>query len=177
MRTGISGDEAISYEVIDSPYGQLLLAISTRGLVKIGLDEADFDAELAALSRTFEVNPVRDSRPLQSAIGQLEEYFAGQRQVFDLSLDHRLASGFRQTVQQALADIPYGETASYGEVAADIGRPRASRAVGTACATNPLPLVLPCHRVVRSDGSVGHYGGGPAMKVTLLDLEKRNRAA
>jgi methylated-DNA-[protein]-cysteine S-methyltransferase len=104
---------------------------------------------------------------------ELDEYFAGRRTAFDVPLDLRLLRGFRREVVLHLPDIAYGHTASYAEMAGLAGSPRAVRAVGTACALNPLPVVLPCHRVVRSDGSPGQYAGGAAAKLTLLDLETR----
>ena len=108
---------------------------------------------------------------LDPAARQLEEYFAGRRTAFDLPLDLRLSAGFRRDVLTHLREIGYGTTASYAALAAAAGSPRAVRAVGTACATNPLPVVVPCHRVVRSDGALGSYVGGVAAKRTLLDLE------
>jgi methylated-DNA-[protein]-cysteine S-methyltransferase len=108
---------------------------------------------------------------LDPAAREIEEYFAGRRTRFDLPLDLRLSAGFRRTVLTHLTDIAYGTTASYATVAAAAGNPRAVRAVGSACATNPLPVVLPCHRVVRSDGTIGRYVGGTDAKRTLLTLE------
>src|SRR5690606_30078071 len=102
---------------------------------------------------------------------QLDEYFSGRRREFDVPLDWRLTAGFRRSVLRATARIPYGRTASYREVATEAGSPRAVRAAGTALATNPLPIVVPCHRVLRSDGAVGQYLGGPEVKVRLLGLE------
>ncbi|HMK11636.1 MAG TPA: methylated-DNA--[protein]-cysteine S-methyltransferase, partial [Acidimicrobiales bacterium] len=114
---------------------------------------------------------LRDPHRLDTAARELDEYFAGRRTTFDLALDLRLSTGFRSTVLQHLTDVGYGQTASYAEVAVFAGRPKAVRAVGSACATNPLPIVLPCHRVIRSDGSLGGYLGGVAAKTTLLALE------
>ena len=108
---------------------------------------------------------------LDATARELDEYFAGRRHSFDLPLDWQLAHGFRRTVLTHLTDIGYGRTASYAAVAQLAGNPKAVRAVGTACATNPLPVVLPCHRVLRSDGTQGGYVGGPAAKTTLLNLE------
>jgi methylated-DNA-[protein]-cysteine S-methyltransferase len=106
------------------------------------------------------------------AAQQLDEYFAGERQQFDLPLDWRLVRGFTRAALEAVRGIPYGETAGYGEVAATAGSPRAARAVGTACATTPFSIVVPVHRVVRADGSIGEYGGHPEDKAFLLDLER-----
>jgi len=102
---------------------------------------------------------------------EIEEYFAGRRSQFDVALDFRLSQGFRRNVLGRLCEIGYGQTASYAAVAAAAGNPKAVRAVGSACATNPLPIVVPCHRVVRSDGSIGQYAGGLEAKRTLLALE------
>ena len=114
---------------------------------------------------------------LDDAARQLDEYFTRRRRTFDLPLDLSLTTGFRRLVLGYLPDIGYGHTASYGSVAAAVGNPRAVRAVGTACATNPLPLVVPCHRVLRSDGLIGSYLGGIQAKKTLLNLEATARAA
>lgn len=102
---------------------------------------------------------------------ELDQYFSGARRTFDLPLDLSLSHGFRQLVQRHLPEIAYGRTLSYGEVARLVGNPKAVRAVGTACATNPLPVVVPCHRVLRADGTLGGYAGGAAAKSVLLDLE------
>lgn len=114
---------------------------------------------------------------LDRAAAEVEEYFSGHRRAFDLPLDLSLSAGFRRTVQQYLPRIGYGATLSYREVAEQVGSPRAVRAVGTACATNPLPVVVPCHRVLRSDGSLGGYIGGLDAKTALLDLEAAARKA
>ncbi len=114
---------------------------------------------------------LRAPRRLDEAARQLEEYFAGRRTEFDLPLDLRLSAGFRRSVLTYLPAIGYGETASYQSVAAAVHNPKAVRAVGTACATNPLPVVIPCHRVIRSDGQLGAYLGGPEIKHQLLDME------
>jgi methylated-DNA-[protein]-cysteine S-methyltransferase len=108
---------------------------------------------------------------LDRVASELEEYFAGRRRRFELPLDWQLSRGFRRAVLSQLPEIRYGRTASYAAVAAAAGNPRAVRAVGSACATNPLPVVVPCHRVVRSDGTLGGYGGGLDAKKTLLALE------
>jgi methylated-DNA-[protein]-cysteine S-methyltransferase len=113
------------------------------------------------------------SRRLDEVARQLEEYFDRRRTVFDLPLDLRLSAGFRRSVLTYLPAIGYGETVSYQSVAAAVDNPKAVRAVGTACATNPLPVVIPCHRVIRSDGQIGAYLGGPEIKHRLLDLEAR----
>ena len=161
----------IAYRTVDTPVGSLLLAATTAGLVRVVYANAGHDEALASLAEKVSPRILHAPARLDAAARQLDEYFAGRRRGFDLPLDLRLASGFRRTVLARLADIDYGRTKSYAQVAAAAGSPRAVRAVGTACAANPVPVVLPCHRVVRSDGSSGGYVGGPAAKQTLLTLE------
>lgn len=161
----------VAYTSIDSPVGRLLLAATPRGLVRIAFAGEDHDRVLESLAGSLGPRVLRAPRRLAAAAAELEEYFAGRRRTFDLPLDLSLSRGFRQLVQQHLPQIEYGTTLSYGQVAALVGRPRAVRAVGTACATNPLPIVVPCHRVLRSDGSLGGYLGGAEAKTTLLELE------
>ncbi len=126
---------------------------------------------LETLSERISPRVLRAPKRLDAVARELDEYFDRRRQVFDLPLDLSLSRGFRQLVQRHLPEIGYGQTRTYGQVAALVGNPKAVRAVGTACATNPLPLVVPCHRVLRADGTPGGYAGGPAAKVTLLRLE------
>lgn len=161
----------VAYRTADTPVGTLLLAATTAGLVRVAYASEDHDAVLAALAARVSPRILNAPGRLDTAARQLEEYFAGARRRFDLPLDLRLATGFRRAVLSRLPAIGYGQTASYATVAAAAGRPRAVRAVGTACATNPLPIVVPCHRVIRSDGSPGRYLGGPAAKQLLLGLE------
>jgi methylated-DNA-[protein]-cysteine S-methyltransferase len=162
----------VAYRTVDTPVGPLLLAATDAGLVRVAYEREDFDAVLGTLAERLSPRILRSSARLDDAARQLDEYFAGHRRAFDLRLDHALSAGFRRTVQGWLPDIAYGHTATYGEVAAAVGNPKAVRAVGSACATNPLPVVVPCHRVLRSDGSLGGYVGGPDAKSTLLTLER-----
>jgi methylated-DNA-[protein]-cysteine S-methyltransferase len=162
----------VAYRTVDTPVGPLLLAATDAGLVRVAYEREDFDAVLGTLAERLSPRILRDEARLDVAARQLDEYFAGHRRAFDLRLDHALSAGFRRTVQGWLPDIAYGRTATYGEVAAAVGNPKAVRAVGSACATNPLPVVVPCHRVLRSDGSLGGYIGGPDAKTTLLTLER-----
>jgi methylated-DNA-[protein]-cysteine S-methyltransferase len=148
-----------------------LLAATEQGLVRVAYENQDHDRVLATLAELVSPRVLRAPARLDPAARQLEEYFGGQRQRFDLPLDLRLAHGFRRSVLGHLPDIGYGHTESYAQVAAAVGSPRAIRAAGTACALNPLPVVVPCHRVIRSDGSLGQYAGGPAAKEILLELE------
>jgi methylated-DNA-[protein]-cysteine S-methyltransferase len=161
----------VAYRVFDSPVGPLLLAATEQGLVRVAYAREDHDAVLQALADKISPRILQAPARLDPAARELEEYFAGRRHAFDLPLDWRLSAGFRRTVLEHLAEIGYGHTASYAAVARLAGNPKAVRAVGTACATNPMPVVVPCHRVVRSDGSMGGYLGGADAKQTLLTLE------
>jgi methylated-DNA-[protein]-cysteine S-methyltransferase len=161
----------IAYRTVDSPVGPLLLAATDRGLVRVAYHREDYDTVLQSLADRISPRILHAPARLDVATRQLEEYFEGTRRTFDLPLDWQLSTGFRASVLHRLPDIGYGRTASYASVAALIGNPRAVRAVGTACATNPLPVVIPCHRVVRADGSLGGYLGGVEAKRTLLTLE------
>jgi len=161
----------VAYRTIDSPVGPLLLAATELGLIRVAYACEDHDAVLQVLADRISPRILSAPVRLEAAARELGEYFAGRRRQFDLPLDLRLSAGFRRTVLTHLPEIGYGHTASYAAVAQLAGSPRAIRAVGTACATNPLPVVVPCHRVVRSDGSMGGYLGGPDAKRTLLSLE------
>jgi methylated-DNA-[protein]-cysteine S-methyltransferase len=161
----------VAYRTIDTPVGSLLLAATTAGLVRVAYDVEGHDAVLAGLAHRISPRVLRAPARLDPVARQLDEYFAKRRIAFEVPVDLRLAEGFRRSVIEHLRAIGYGQRESYAAVAAAIGRPRAVRAVGTACAHNPLPVVIPCHRVVRSDGSTGQYVGGPQAKSTLLDLE------
>ena len=161
----------VAYRTIDTPVGALLLAATTAGLVRVAYDVEGHDAVLAGLADRISPRVLRAPARLDNAARQIDEYFAKRRTVFEVPVDLRLADGFRRDVIDHLRDIAYGHRESYATVAAAIGHPRAVRAVGTACAHNPVPVVIPCHRVVRSDGSTGQYVGGPLAKSTLLDLE------
>ena len=161
----------VAYTVIDTPVGELLLASTPAGLVRVSFACEDHDAVLATLAQRISPRILKAPERLQDAARQVAEYFDGARRSFDLPLDLRLTAGFRRSVVEHLPDIGYGSTATYAAVAALAGSPGAVRAVGTACALNPLPVVVPCHRVVRSDGTTGGYRGGPAAKKLLLNLE------
>jgi methylated-DNA-[protein]-cysteine S-methyltransferase len=162
----------VAYRTVDTPIGRLLLAATRAGLVRVAFDLEGLDSVLVALADKVSPRILNAPERLDEAAHQLDEYFSRQRRTFDLPLDLRLANGFRRLVLGYLPDIGYGHTASYGAVAAAVGNPRAVRAVGSACATNPLPLVVPCHRVIRSDGAIGSYLGGAEIKRMLLGLEE-----
>lgn len=161
----------VAYTTVDSPVGGLLLAATERGLVRVAYAREDHDAVLEKLATAVSPRVLRAPRRLDRAARELDEYFAGRRTAFDLPLDHALSHGFRQLVQSRLPEIGYGSTLSYTQVAELVGNPAAVRAVGTACATNPLPVVVPCHRVVKADGGIGQYVGGVEAKAALLQLE------
>ena len=162
----------VAYRTLDTPVGPLLLAATEQGLVRVAYPNQGHDAVLQALADRVSPRVLHAPARLDPVARQLDDYFAGRRRQFDLPLDWRLSTGFRSTVLHHLAtDVDYGRTASYSALAALAGNPKAVRAVGTACATNPLPVVVPCHRVVRSDGAIGNYAGGVEAKRTLLQLE------
>jgi methylated-DNA-[protein]-cysteine S-methyltransferase len=174
-RLAAAADQAgildVAYRTIDTPVGALLLAATGQGLVRVAYAREDHDLVLEQLANRVSPRVLRAPARLDGAARELEEYFAGRRSLFDLPLDLRLARGFRRTVLSHLPEIAYGHTASYAALAAAAGNPRAVRAAATACATNPLPVVVPCHRVVRSDGTIGGYVGGTDAKRALLALE------
>ncbi|VEI51562.1 methylated-DNA--[protein]-cysteine S-methyltransferase [Kocuria rosea] len=161
----------VAFTTVSTPVGVLLLAATEEGLVRVAYAREDHDAVLQDLARRISPRVLHAPVRLAPAVRQLEEYFAGTRTGFDLPLDRSLSHGFRRLVQEHLPEIGYGRTESYGTVARSVGRPQAVRAVGTACATNPLPVVVPCHRVLRGDGGLGGYVGGLEAKAALLELE------
>ena len=161
----------VAFTTVSTPVGVLLLAATEEGLVRVAYAREDHDAVLQDLARRISPRVLHAPVRLAPAVRQLEEYFAGTRTRFDLPLDRSLSHGFRRLVQEHLPEIGYGRTESYGAVARSVGRPQAVRAVGTACATNPMPVVVPCHRVLRGDGGLGGYVGGLEAKATLLELE------
>jgi methylated-DNA-[protein]-cysteine S-methyltransferase len=163
----------VAYRTCDSPVGTLLLAATAAGLVRVAYEREGVDAVLETLAHSVSPRILETPRRFDEAVRQLDEYFEGRRTTFDLPLDLRLSKGFRRVVLLYLPAIGFGETASYQAVAMAVDNPKAVRAVGTACATNPLPLVIPCHRVIRSDGQLGAYLGGAEIKHQLLDLEAR----
>ena len=166
------GTLEVAYRIVDSPVGPLLLAATNKGLVRVAYENENFDSVLDSLASKVSPRVMELPEKLDAAAFELQEYFAGIRRTFDLPLDHSLSSGFRRTVQSLLPEIAFGETRTYKEVAELVGNPKAVRAVGTACATNPLPVVVPCHRVLRTDGGLGGYIGGLDAKTALLNLER-----
>jgi methylated-DNA-[protein]-cysteine S-methyltransferase len=161
----------VAYATTDSPFGPLLLAQTRRGLVRVGLPNQDAEELLVDLAERVSPRVLEAPRELDAVRRELDLYFEGKLDSFDLPLDWRLSGGFRQRVLRAINRIPYGQTRSYTEMARKAGNERAVRAAGTACGSNPIPLVVPCHRVLRTGGALGGYGGGLPMKEALLQLE------
>lgn len=177
LRAGLAAraDDAglldIAYRVVDSPLGALLLAATEQGVLRVAFASEGHDAVLVDLADRVSPRVLEAPRRLDEAARELDEYFAGRLREISVPVDLRLLTGYRREVVTALPRVAYGHTASYAQMAALTGRPRAVRAVGSACAHNPVPLLLPCHRIVRSDGGAGGYLGGPDAKRALLRLE------
>jgi methylated-DNA-[protein]-cysteine S-methyltransferase len=161
----------VAYRTMDSPIGPLLLAATPAGLVRVAFECENHDDVLVELSTAVSPRILRSSRRVDDVARQIDEYFAGRRRTFEVPVDLQLSKGFRRAVLTHLMEIPYGTRESYTVVARSAGNARAVRAAGSACATNPIPLVVPCHRVVRSDGTYGQYRGGPEAKHMLLTME------
>jgi methylated-DNA-[protein]-cysteine S-methyltransferase len=164
----------VAYAVEDSPLGPLLLAATAEGLVRVAyLDFVAEDAVLSALAARISPRVLAAPARLDAPRRELDEYFAGRRDAFGIALDRRLMHGFARRVLDATSAIPYGETSTYAGVAAEAGSPRGYRAAGNALGSNPLPIVVPCHRVLASGGKLGGYTGGVERKRTLLAVESR----
>jgi methylated-DNA-[protein]-cysteine S-methyltransferase len=170
-RAAAEGLLDVAYTITDSPFGPLLLAQTQRGLVRVGLPNQDAEELLVDLVERVSPRVLEAPAELDETRRELDLYFDGKLDRFDLPLDWRLSGGFRQRVLRAINRIPYGQTRSYTEMARKAGNERAVRAAGTACGSNPIPLVVPCHRVLRTGGALGGYGGGLPMKQALLELE------
>ncbi|MDX6624246.1 MAG: methylated-DNA-[protein]-cysteine S-methyltransferase [Solirubrobacterales bacterium] len=170
-RAAAEGLLDVAYTETDSPFGPLLLATTAKGLVRVGLPNQDSEALLEELAAKVSPRVLETAAPLDEVRRELDRYFAGQLEDFELPLDWSLTGGFRGKVQRQINRIPYGQTRTYTEIARRAGNERAVRAAGTACGRNPLPVVVPCHRVLRSGGGLGGYGGGLPMKKALLALE------
>jgi methylated-DNA-[protein]-cysteine S-methyltransferase len=160
----------IGFDVVETPIGELVVAASDEGLAAISFD-ADPEMHLERLARIAGPRVLRSPRSVDPVRRELDEYFEGRRHAFDVALDLRALPPFTVSVLRELARVPYGETTTYGALAARVGRPRAARAVGTVMNRNRIPIVLPCHRVVGSSGDLVGYAGGLDKKLTLLRLE------
>lgn len=173
-------EEPPRYRVHPSPIGDILIVTAEDGIVTLYPFDGPLHGEIERIALQLRALPVPEdpeadddaSALIDAAAAQLDEYFDGERRTFDLALDWRLVRGFTREALEAVCAIPYGETASYGEVAVAAGRARAGRAVGTACRLTPFSIVVPVHRVVRADGSLGEYGGRPDIKRYLVELEQ-----
>jgi methylated-DNA-[protein]-cysteine S-methyltransferase len=162
----------VAYGTLETPLGEMLVATTGRGLVRIGLPNADVDRVLERVASEVSPRVLELPRRTDTARRELDEYFAGRRKEFDLPIDWSLVHGdFSRRLLRGLPRVRYGETISYSEAASRAGSPRAHRAAGNALASNPLAIVVPCHRVIRSGGDLGSYGGGPDMKEKLLRME------
>jgi methylated-DNA-[protein]-cysteine S-methyltransferase len=172
-RAAAEGLLDVAYATFDSPFGTLLLAKTPQGLVRLGLPTENPEELLADLAGRISPRVLETPAALDEERRELDDYFAGRRQDFELAIDWQLSHGFLLRARQGIAAIPYGETRTYTDLARGAGNERAVRAAGSACSRNPIPLVVPCHRVLRSDGSLGGYAGGLEMKERLLEMERK----
>jgi methylated-DNA-[protein]-cysteine S-methyltransferase len=161
----------VAVGTMDSPIGSLLLAVTDRGLVRVAFEGEDREAVLEELARRLSPRVLESAGATDQIRRELEEYFERRRRTFDVPVDYSLVRGFGATTLRAAAKIPYGSVRTYGDLAAQVGSPRAARAIGNALGANPIPVVVPCHRVLPAGGAVGGYGGGPERKKRLLQLE------
>lgn len=161
----------LTWDLTTTPIGTAVAVLSPAGIVAFHLTDDDPQWEIERVAHELRVVPEHEPGALADLDAQLREYFDGDRTAFDVTLDRRLVTGFAAAALDAVQRIPYGQTASYGEIAVDAGRPRAARAVGTACRLTPWSLIVPVHRVIRADGSIGEYGTHLATKRFLLGLE------
>ena len=161
----------VAYGTLDSPLGKLIVAVTPRGVVRIAYEGELEEGVLRELAERVSPRVLRAPERTDTARRELEGYFAGSVRRFDLPVDWSLVHGFAVGVLQATARVPFGHVATYGEMAASAGSPRAARAAGNALHINPIPIVVPCHRIVPASGGIGGYGGGEDRKRFLLDLE------
>jgi methylated-DNA-[protein]-cysteine S-methyltransferase len=162
----------VAYATVETPIGQMVVAATERGLVRVALPSESLDHVLTHLAEGVSPRVLSYPRRVDEARRELDQYFEGRRRRFELSLDWRLIhSGFYRRVLRATAKVPFGKVITYSDAAKRAGSPRAFRAAGTALGSNPIPIVVPCHRVVRSGGDIGNYGGGPELKRFLLEHE------
>jgi methylated-DNA-[protein]-cysteine S-methyltransferase len=173
-RAAAEGLLDVAYASADSPFGTLLLARTPQGLVRLGLPSEDIEATLADLAERISPRVLEAPAQLDEERRELEDYFEGRRHEFEVPIDWQLSHGFLLRARRGIAAIPYGETRTYTDLAREAGNERAVRAAGSACSRNPIPLVVPCHRVVRSDGTPGLYAGGVEMKKKLLEMENQS---
>jgi methylated-DNA-[protein]-cysteine S-methyltransferase len=170
-RAAEEGLVMVSYTTIESPVGKLFLAATPKGLVRTAFQEDEPDELLHELASAVSPAILEAPQTLEEVAVQLDQYFTGRRRGFEIPIDWSLTKGFQRRVLQKLTGVPYGRVTSYSELASRAGSSRAARAAGNALAANPIPVVVPCHRVIRSGGNLGGYGGGPERKQLLLELE------
>ncbi len=161
----------VAYGTVDSPIGNLLIATTETGLVRISFPTETEAIVLDELARRISPRVLKSPKKVAPVARELDQYFAGRRKKFDVPLDWSLVGPFARRVLRATARIPFGKVSTYREVAAKAGNPAASRAAGNALGSNPIPVVVPCHRVLRTGGALGGYGGGLDVKELLLRLE------
>jgi methylated-DNA-[protein]-cysteine S-methyltransferase len=176
-RAGAEGLLDVAYTTVDSPFGPLLIAATPSGLVRVNLPTYDAEETLEELAERISPRVLEAPARLDDVRRELDLYFEGKLTEFDLPIDWQLTDGFRKKVQRAINRIPYGQTRTYTDMARSAGNERAVRAAGTACGSNPIPIVVPCHRVLRTGGGLGGYGGGLPMKEALLELEGERGAS
>ena len=162
----------VGYDVMDSPLGPLWIAVGPRGLVNIHYGATPDPRELARITHAYGPGVLPDRRSCDRVLTELDQYFAGRRRSFDVQVDLAALTPFQQRILTATARVPYGELTTYKVVARQAGNEQASRAAGAALGANPIPIVVPCHRIVATDGSLGGYAGGLAAKRTLLAMER-----
>jgi methylated-DNA-[protein]-cysteine S-methyltransferase len=170
-RAAADGLVDVAIAEVDSPIGSLLVAVTRRGLVRVAFDDEDRDRVVERLAETISPRLLASAPLTDEVRRELDEYFAGERRRFDLRVDRRLMHPFAKEVLAATGRVGYGRLATYGEIARRIGHPKAARAVGAALGSNPIPVVVPCHRVIGAGGSLTGYGGGLPRKRALLALE------
>ena len=170
-RALVEGFVDVAYTTLDTPIGPFLAAVTARGLVRLAFRTEDPDQVLDDLAHRLSPCVLEAPTRLDTVRRQLDEYFEGRRRQFDLTLDWSLTTGFRRRVLRTTARIPYGSVSTYQQVAARAGNAHAARAAGSALGSNPMPIVVPCHRVLRTGGGLGGFGGGLDVKARLLELE------
>jgi methylated-DNA-[protein]-cysteine S-methyltransferase len=167
----VEGEVDVAFAEVESPFGPLLVAVTARGLARLAYPNETPDQVLDKLARGVSPRILRSARRTDAVRRELDQYFEGERRRFEVPIDWALTRGFVRNVLRATARIPYGKVHTYGQVAARAGSARAFRAAGNALGSNPIPIVVPCHRVIQSNGRLGGYTGGVQRKEFLLELE------
>jgi methylated-DNA-[protein]-cysteine S-methyltransferase len=172
QRARREGLETVGYRIVDSPLGPLWIAVGPRGLLNIHYGAEPSPLELRRIVRAYGPGVLPDARRVDDVARELDQYFNGKRRDFDIAVDLSPLTPFQRKVLAVTADVPYGELITYAKVAHNAGNDRAYRAAAGAIGDNPIPIVVPCHRVVASDGTLGGYAGGLDAKRRLLKLER-----